>query len=122
MDPVVLLFAAFFALGALLSLGDIFFGRSRRNRISSLPGESTQSVEIHMEIEPTDANGSRWQWHAYFIIDGRPGPFEGHHARGEVRDEATAWETARACADDARARYAAEQVRLGKKRSDRLPL
>ncbi len=106
--------------------------RRRRNRIEEVPTSPNQTIGVGMEVEALDAHGERWEWRAFITFDGhkslmgylepswrRPGPYE---VRGRARDEGRAWEAAREAADDARARHAAQQIRVRRASSDRVPL
>lgn len=104
----------------------------RRNRIQQVPTSTNQKIGVGMEVEARDAGGERWEWRTFITFDGhrsligyleptwrRPSMFE---VCGRTRDEGQAWELAREAADDARARHAAQQVRVRRASSDQVPL
>lgn len=102
-------------------------------RIHKIPNGSTKDVGVGMEVEPITADLHTWRWRTFFTFNGgrsltsydggsgwqHPSPYE---VVGETGDEGTAWDRARQAADNARERWAAEQVRMGRKSSDHVPL
>lgn len=106
----------------------------RRNHIEAVP-ELTwpwKHIGVGMKVEPLHDRRDRWQWHCYYTFDGhrslmgytmsswrRPSPYE---VVGRSRDEGDAWLAARECADDARARFAAEQIRCSRMQTSHVPL
>lgn len=98
----------------------IIYEDSSQKRIPTIPGVG--HIKIEMEINAVDANGSQWLWEAIVCQDNERLSGDEYRAYGTVRDEMKAWECAREAADDARARYAAEQMRQSKRRVDVLPL
>lgn len=105
-----------------------------RRTIDDVPDPDNDGPHaVHMRVEP---DGDRWTWRVWFTFDGheswveystsswrKPSPYE---VRGRCRDQGKADERARACADDARARYVArtfnEIRRASSGHTDRLPL
>lgn len=105
----------------------------RRYRIRDLPGPYWKNIGVGMEVEADNPEGSRWRWRTFFTFDGRGSPIvysEGggtthpgpHEVCGVEKNQGAAWERAREAADDARARYAAEQIRRGQKHAEQIPL